>query len=335
MRNNQFTVQMEIGDDIINLLSSVRTSVNSLTNSISTDNSANTLVEITKKCERLDVLRKVGQQVLNIYDHIQQVIDKQQDSIDNDIKQFENFISHAKRAISGVPNDVKKTTTISSEKSSDDLDIISTPEERETVDSKFSSKRTWVEVASGKSEKNNSMSALIKVAPKKQEIAPGVYLNAYTINHPRECHQYKGFLCWSVVYSRFYISVNNEIIESITAPIYPSSKRPFKCLEHRDCEKFGKYKDDYRKTDYYIPRRCNAESKDVRHFTNRMSYVGASEPLKKNDVYVYRLGSRPNLYNDLNHLTEKDYYMFADLTGNYFLSLIAAAKEMRRRKENR
>lgn len=324
-------------ENIIKLLNSVKYHIESFTGSINNDGAAKNIDEITNKCVKLDNLRAIGQRVSAIHESLQLVINKQQGSIDNDIKQFEDSISRARKAISGTSVVVEQ---VPQPKIWADIARSSIPEKSTVLEDPFSNMLTD-EFSGGFTKDNvvrdNSVrdNSLSLISPKNREVAPGVYLNAYTINHPRECHQYKGFLCWSVVYNRFYLSVNNEIIEATTAPIYSSEQKPYKCLEHRDCEKYGKCKEDYRTTDYYVPPRCNPESKDIRHFTNRMSYVGAAQQLRKKDIYVYRLGNRPSLKEDLHHITEKDYYMFSDLTGNFLLSLVAATKEMRKRKENR
>jgi hypothetical protein len=66
-------------------------------------------------------------------------------------------------------------------------------------------------------------------------------------------------------------------------------------------------------------------SKDRRILTNRAIYVPAAEVPKAHEKFVYRIGSRAHLKDDLNHMQKSDYRMLNDQTGNFLLCLIAAA----------
>ena len=120
--------------------------------------------------------------------------------------------------------------------------------------------------------------------------------------------------------------MNGEIISGNTASIKPVGETPIKFSEHRNSEKM-----DYRRTDFYIPPERNPQSKDKRMFTNKMRFVPASVEPQKHEVYIWRLGSKDTLKEDLSCLKSEDFRLFGDLTSNFVLCMLAASKEMKRR----
>ena len=162
-----------------------------------------------------------------------------------------------------------------------------------------------------------------------REVAPGLFIPAFTINDPAECHQKLGHVCWSLRTERFCISINGEIITGNTTIIRPSGETPKKFIEHRRSENT-----DYRKSDYYVPYERNSNSRDIRQFTAKMRFVPASQELQKHEVYVYRIGSRDTLKQDILSVQAEDYRLFSDLTMNFLLCRITAAQEIRTRINN-
>lgn len=163
------------------------------------------------------------------------------------------------------------------------------------------------------------------------EIGPGCYLPAIRIDKPEESHNFRGWWCWEPNMERFYISINDEIISGTTTIINSAEQIPIKFFEHKDCENNKYCSIDYKLTNFYIPRESNPQSRDVRQFTNRMKFIPASQELKKNDKYVYRLGSKDTLKKDLINLRLEDYRVFQDLTVNFLLILTLASHEIRKK----
>lgn len=157
--------------------------------------------------------------------------------------------------------------------------------------------------------------------PVKREVAKNVFIEAYTISMPDDCKKHLGFWCYHIKNNRFYISINNNILEAITTNILPSEVTPYKCLEHNN----SKSKTiNWRTSQFYIPKCCNNESEDIRNITNRMVFYPASKELPNNIPYAIRLGSKDTLYDDALHINDMDYRLFTDYTGNYLLCFTAA-----------
>jgi len=167
------------------------------------------------------------------------------------------------------------------------------------------------------------------VKPKlsKREVAPDLFIQAVTVNSLEECHNYLGWWCWYQEQQRFCISINGKIYAGNTTIIHDVNKQPVKFFEHRRCDKV----DNWKESDYYIPIERNPDSRDSRHFTNKMKFVPASRSPEKYETYCYRLGSRDTLRDDVMSLKSEDYRLFSDLTCNFLLCLTAASVEMDRR----
>lgn len=184
----------------------------------------------------------------------------------------------------------------------------------------------WIEVV--KSTKKKTPTAQNN-EPKlvNHELVQGVFIKAYTINNPEQCHKLKGWWCYCPDIDRFCTSLNGEIIVGTVTNIRHSSKTPKKFSEDRRSEAM-----DWTKSNYYVPRDRNPESRDVREFTNKMKFVPASQEPKKFEAYCYRIGSKDTLQEDVVKLQAEDYRLFADLTSNFLLCWTVAAQEMRRRE---
>ena len=161
----------------------------------------------------------------------------------------------------------------------------------------------------------------------RHEVAPDVFIQAYTISNPELCHKFKGWWCYCPDINRFCTSLNREIISGTATVIRPISKTPKKFSEDRRSEVM-----DWEKSNYFVPRERNPNSRDVREFTNKMKFVPASQTPKKYETYCYRLGSKDTLRDDIVSLKSEDYRLFADLTSNFLLCWTVAAQEMRRRE---
>lgn len=171
-----------------------------------------------------------------------------------------------------------------------------------------------------------------KNMPVNREIAPGVYIQAFTIDKPTQCHDYLGWLCYNPDTERFYLSINGEILAGNTTVINSADKTPIKFNEHHDCALGQGHLLDYKDNKFYVPPECNPASRDIHRLTNRMHYAPASQPLTERDKYCYRLGSRENAKADLAALEPKDFRLFQAITSNFLLHFVAAAREMNSRK---
>ncbi len=184
----------------------------------------------------------------------------------------------------------------------------------------------WIEVVKG----NKKRAPVVPtVEPKlvNHELVQGVFIKAYTISNPEQCHKLKGWWCYCQESDRFCTSLNGEIITGTVTNIRHASKTPKKFSEDRRSEAM-----DWTKSNYYVPRDRNPESRDLREFTNKMKFVPASQEPKKFETYCYRLGSKDTLQEDVTSLKSEDYRLFEDLTTNFLLCWTAAAQEMRRRE---
>jgi len=161
----------------------------------------------------------------------------------------------------------------------------------------------------------------------KREVAPDLFIQAVTVSNMDECHNNLGWWCWCPEQQRFGISINNKVYAGNTTVIHSITEQPVKFFEHRRCDKV----DNWVESDYYIPIEKNPESRDLRHFTNKMKFVPASRTPEKYETYCYRLGSKDTLKDDVMTLKPEDYRLFSDLNVNFLLSLTAASMEMDRR----
>jgi hypothetical protein len=170
-----------------------------------------------------------------------------------------------------------------------------------------------------------------RVIPKlaKREVAPDVFIQAVTVNNIDEAHNNAGWWCYCPSESRFCISINGKVYAGNTGVIHHQNEQPVKFFEHRRCEKV----DNWKESDYYVPIEKNSNSRDVRHFTNKMKFVPASRVLEKYETYAYRLGSKETLKDDVLTVKSEDFRLFSDLTCNFLLCLTAASVEMDRRGE--
>ena len=184
----------------------------------------------------------------------------------------------------------------------------------------------WIEVVKG-NKKRTPATPVAEVKLVNHEIVQGVFIKAYTIGTPEQCHKLKGWWCYCPDVDRFCTSLNGEIITGTVTNIRHASKTPKKFSEDRRSEAM-----DWTKSNYYVPRDRNPESRDVREFTNKMKFVPASQEPKKFETYCYRLGSKDTLQEDVVKLQAEDYRLFEDLTSNFLLCWTVAAQEMRRRE---
>lgn len=181
------------------------------------------------------------------------------------------------------------------------------------------------DVANGWTEVSNKK----KIQPKlvKREVAPDLFIQAVTVSNMDECHNNLGWWCWCPEQQRFGISINGKVYAGNTTIIHSITEQPVKFFEHRRCDKV----ENWVESDYYIPIEKNPDSRDLRHFTNKMKFVPASRTPEKYETYCYRLGSKDTLKDDVMTLKPEDYRLFSDLNVNFLLSLTAASVEMDRR----
>ena len=163
-------------------------------------------------------------------------------------------------------------------------------------------------------------------APAQRQVAPNVYIRAFTVAEPKDCFNHPGWWCWCPRINRFCLAINGEILTGNVSHIRDVRKTPIKFREHKRSEST-----DYLKSDYYVPVERNPNSKDVRQFTNKMCFVPASREPGHNQSYCYRLGEADTLHDDVLAVKPEDYRLFTDLTTGFMLCRTAAAQERRRR----
>jgi len=181
----------------------------------------------------------------------------------------------------------------------------------------FNSKNGWVEVGKKK--------PLQKTV--RREVAPDLFIQAVTVNNLEDAQNHPGWWCWLDDEHRFCISINGKVYAGNTTVIHSVNEQPVKFFEHRRCDKV----DNWKESDYYVPIEKNPNSRDLRHFTNKMKFVPASRSPAKYETYCYRLGSKDTLKDDVMSLKHEDYTLFSDLTCNFLLCLTTASVEMDRR----
>ena len=269
--------------------------------------------KLLRKSEMLSELPKILSDITGTLKYINDLYTTEKRNLEDDITTNLNNINKAKKMFNNVNNN-----------NSTWAKIAETPQVVEHEDNKTYVNKT-VQHMNGSPK------------PVNYQIADGVHIPAYTIDHPEECHKYKGWFCWSPRYSRFYISINGLILSGVTTIILPAKQKPMKFHVYKFC-KDGKICDvDYKKTEFYVPPECTEEpnkSEDVRCFTNRMCYVPASVAPEKHEICCYRIGSKDNLSDDLKHISRDDYKLYSDMTDNFLLIWYAAAREMINRRHN-
>jgi len=188
--------------------------------------------------------------------------------------------------------------------------------------SNTSPKNEWTEVG----KKKNNLPNLPKLV--RREVAPDLFIQAVTVNNIEEAHYNSGWWCYCSNEQRFCISINGKVYAGNTTVIHSVNEQPVKFFEHRRCDKV----DNWKESDYYVPIDKNPNSRDLRHFTNKMKFVPASRNPEKYETYCYRLGSRDTLKDDVMSIKHEDYRLFSDLTTNFLLCLTTASVEMDRRE---
>jgi hypothetical protein len=181
----------------------------------------------------------------------------------------------------------------------------------------FNSKNGWIEVGKKKPAHKTV----------RREVAPDLFIQAITVNSLEDAQNHPGWWCWHANEHRFCISINGKVYAGNTSIIHSVNEQPVKFFEHRRCDKVENWKE----SDYYVPIEKNGNSRDLRHFTNKMKFVPASRSPAKFETYCYRLGSRDTLKDDVMSLKHEDYRLFSDLTCNFLLCLTTASVEMDRR----
>jgi hypothetical protein len=166
--------------------------------------------------------------------------------------------------------------------------------------------------------------------PKLYQIAHETCISAYEIDNVKKCHNFPGWWCYCVQTGRFHLSINGEILWATTCIINPIEKPPLKFIEHRSTNKSIKPEN----TNFYIPPETSPWSNDVRQLTNRMKFIPASQQLKPNDKYTYRVGSKDTLTDDLRYMEDSDYRLLQDISGNFILCWTAAIKVLNTRRSH-
>ncbi|MFA6089418.1 MAG: hypothetical protein WC755_06145 [Candidatus Woesearchaeota archaeon] len=208
-----------------------------------------------------------------------------------------------------------------------------------------SSSQAWADIAAKEpSQLEESFTltgkkGVLPITPGKmitRQISHGVSILAFTIKDPKECgkKEHLGYWCYSTNTERFHTSLNNMVITASTMNITPKMDTPRKFLEHKACSSENYRSIDYRENDFYIPPEIDPSSKDVRQLTDRMHFWPASLEPPSRDFYIYRLGSKDTLKDDLNYMTSSDFRLQMDITGNFMLVITAANATMLKSRMN-
>jgi len=289
---------------------------------------------LEQRSKALTFLKTLDQRTTLIHDNIINFIDKEQPQLKSALENMEKSISEVKRQITSFsePATVKKDEyTLQPKGAWVRKSQLGTQSENPTAVAVSGASGAVSGAVSGATAVSPTASAAVLMQADR-EAAPGVFIKAYTIHNPNECHKFKGFWCWSVLYNRFYISINNFILESIVCNIHKGNEKPIKFLEHHNIKRKGHCRDvDWNSTDFYVPRAFNPMSDDRRALTNRAIFVPASEEPHDNEIYIYRIGSRQTLSKDLPLLTDSDYRLYSDMTGSHLLCFTAASMVIKQR----
>lgn len=277
--------------------------------------------DLIYKSQQLAQLNVFSEQLAALHEEVSKFVEKESSALMEYIKNVENNLCSTKHKL-------KNTSQTNSDNFHSDISRLP-PESRllTWVDAvKIAPPPGFGELQPEKQNKQKQISNPVQPPQLqcKREIAENVFIDAYTIKTPQECHNFKGYWCYIVNYNRFYISINDEILEAITTNILPPDITPYKCIEHRYAK--GNTKIDWENSKFYVPRIFDPKSRDVRQFTARMKFVSASKEIKENEPYTIRIGSRDTLPQDMKHATEEEIRLFNDYVGNFILMFTAVSK---------
>lgn len=157
----------------------------------------------------------------------------------------------------------------------------------------------------------------------KCEISPGVYIRAYVIDVPTDCHLYRGFWCYSPEDDRYYTSINNVVICGNPTELRREDELPYKFTEFND-----NYKNNVSRDNFYNPPE-KFGGKDKRILSEKMKYLPKSNHNKQK--YTYRIGDVRNLRNDLMLSTNSEMRLVKDIGAHWMMILYLTSKEYVRR----
>jgi hypothetical protein len=166
-----------------------------------------------------------------------------------------------------------------------------------------------------------------------------VSLDVFDINSINECHKHLGYLCYYKSTKKFYFSVNSLIIPAIFTEIKKETDVPINYAEYITKPGSEIPKDALEK--FYFPREIypNArESGDGRYnrtLTIRGKIHPVSEPASSNVRYPIPIPDVKTVNNDLPLLEENHFRLIRDWAGHYFIALLLAETEFKRRRDTK
>lgn len=278
--------------------------------------------ELYEKGQLLSNLQIVENNLSDTLNTLKSKITEQKQVLEKYMREAEESFNAVRQNIYNTTKDIKKEVAKPVPILKKSIVVSEKPKPLEKTSVKVQLKS---EIANGWTEVSKKKATLPKLV--KREVAPDLFIQAVTVSNMDECHNNLGWWCWCPEQQRFGISINNKVYAGNTTVIHSITEQPVKFFEHRRCDKV----ENWVESDYYIPIDKNPESRDLRHFTNKMKFVPASRTPEKYETYCYRLGSKDTLKDDVMTLKPEDYRLFSDLNVNFLLSLTAASIEMDRR----
>ena len=151
------------------------------------------------------------------------------------------------------------------------------------------------------------------------EVAPNVFIKAYDIQYPLECHSHRGFWCYCANDSRYYISINNLAICGYTTRILSENMIPIKFTEYDN-----KKEKNSIPANFYQPPEIYGGN-DIRNITEKLRYVPKS--VHTDRKYIIRVGDKDNLREDLSLCSDKELRLVKDIASHWLMVGFLAENE--------
>lgn len=170
----------------------------------------------------------------------------------------------------------------------------------------------------------NKQAKIIKIEKKENmirgDVAPGVKIKAFIIEDPAEAHNHRGFWCYHPDSSRYYLSINNKLVYSYVTNINAYNQQPIKFTE------FDSNRGSSKSTNFYHPPEIYGGD-DRRQITEKMCFVPASTSSNPKKSYIYRIGDRDTLGEDLVQASSSDIRLVRDVAAHWIMVGYLSARQ--------
>jgi hypothetical protein len=193
------------------------------------------------------------------------------------------------------------------------------PKHEEKEKEKEMPSRRWSDMVSNDIPKGNKIVSFPSVPMLvKREVAPGARIDSILIDHEDGCRKHLGSVCYMEKTKKFYVCINDIVLTMCCGNILDEKDTPYKYRNYMPKGNGYEYDEsNYRECNFYIPE----IKSDVRHYTNRMKYVGASSQSYGNvqSITSYGIGSAKNLKGDLLSANSEQKMIASDMAGHWLL----------------